>query len=74
MKKKIIYSIITAIAIATGAWNIYLGQENNKLSDLALSNIEALAHDEMNFICYGTGPLYCPIDGSVGWYGVSLAN
>lgn len=66
MKKKVIYSVITAIAIATGVWNIYLNQESNKLSDLALRNIEALAHDEIDVVCYGIGEVYCPIDG--GWH------
>ncbi len=46
MKKKIIgITIIAAIAIVAG-WNVSQSQDMTNLSNLALSNVEALAENE----------------------------
>ncbi len=45
MKKVIMITLIAAFAAFAG-YNIYSGQKNDTLSDLALNNIEALANDE----------------------------
>jgi len=46
MKKKI-FSVAIVAAIALGAgWNVMQSENDMKLSDLALSNVEALANNE----------------------------
>ena len=50
--KKIIGIAFIAIAALTAGWNFSQSQNEMVLSDLALANIEALAHDEgVEIIC-----------------------
>ncbi len=50
--KRIIGIILIAVAAATSVWNFSQTQNEVELSDLALANIEALAHDEgVEIIC-----------------------
>ena len=44
--KRIIGIILVIVAAATGVWNFNQTQNEVELSDLALSNIQALAHEE----------------------------
>ena len=56
MKKKIMgFVAIVAIAVTLG-YNVYTSQNNMKLSDLTLANVEALAASpevEIPYICVG---------------------
>lgn len=52
-KKNSVIAIMAAIAFATG-WNIYQSNNETKLTDLALNNVEALASGESGGKC--TGP------------------
>lgn len=49
MKKKIV-GVIAVVAIAAMAgYNVYSSQNDGKLSDLALANVEALASGESDY-------------------------
>lgn len=68
MKKKLLSIIVvSAIAFVT-SYNVYISQNDRKLSELALSNIEALASNNEGGGCpngcvQGWGGCYCN-----GWY------
>mgnify|MGYP003419974442 CR=1 FL=1 len=57
MKKNIIkVAFVAAFAIVAG-YNVYNSQKTDKMSDLAMENIEALARREMDAgTCWGAGP------------------
>ena len=53
MKKKIFGGVLLLAIAAVAAFNVNFNMnENNKLSSLALANIEALASGEQNTGCY----------------------
>ena len=62
MKKNIMLAMATII-VAT----FFLTKVNKeeKMSDLTLANIEALANNEFDngYFCYGTGKVICPYSG-----------
>ena len=69
MKKNIMLAMATII-VAT----FFLTKVNKeeKMSDLTLANIEALANNEFDngYFCYGTGKVTCPYSGQqvAGYY------
>ena len=69
MKKSIMF-VMATIIVAT----FFLTKVNReeKMSDLTLANIEALADEEFEsgYICYGTGKVTCPYSGKqvAGYY------
>lgn len=48
MKKKILSAAFAVAIMAIAGYNVYMNQEKNNLSELALANIEALADPEGN--------------------------
>ena len=50
------------VAVVATSFQSYLGK--NKLGDLMLENIDALADDEWgdNVVCFGSGTVDCPIN------------
>ncbi|MEY8687492.1 NVEALA domain-containing protein [Bacteroides sp. AN502(2024)] len=72
MKKKIM-GIIAIVVVATVAgYNVYTSQNNVRLSDLVLANIEALANDgESGYSCSATANCYYGgrVEGSVSCTG-----
>lgn len=54
MKKKILGFIAVCAIAAISAWNVDLGKNQVKLTDLTLENIEALAEGECEPIVLGT--------------------
>jgi len=70
MKKKI-FGAVVVVAIAAGAMmNVNLNKVSNK-GDLALANVEALAHGENynTFRCNSTIPVICLVgqNGQIAW-------
>ena len=69
MKKNIMLAMATII-VAT----FFLTKVNKeeKMSDITLENIEALANNEFDngYFCYGTGKVICPYSGQLvaGYY------
>lgn len=69
MKKSIMF-VMATIIVAT----FFLTKPNKeeKMSDITLANIEALADEEFEsgYICYGTGKVTCPYSGKqvAGYY------
>ena len=61
--KKNIMLVMATIIVAT----FFLTKVNKeeKMSDLTLANIEALANNEFDngYFCYGTGKVTCPYSG-----------
>lgn len=61
--KKNIMLVMATIIVAT----FFLTKVNKeeKMSDLTLANIEALANNEFDngYFCYGTGKVICPYSG-----------
>lgn len=61
--KKNIMLLMATIIVAT----FFLTKVNKeeKMSDLTLANIEALANNEFDngYFCYGTGKVICPYSG-----------
>ncbi len=70
MKQKLYYILAVAF-VAVAGYGVYSSQKSEGMSDLALSNIEALAGDESSDkgLLYGTEPdedgqcLYCCCPG-----------
>ena len=68
--KKNIMLVMATIIVAT----FFLTKVNKeeKMSDLTLANIEALANNEFDngYFCYGTGKVTCPYSGQqvAGYY------
>ncbi|MCL3852749.1 MULTISPECIES: NVEALA domain-containing protein [Parabacteroides] len=55
--KRIISLILITIVATTASWNFYRNNQDVKLSELALANVEALAQNEGIYphgICYQT--------------------
>ena len=77
MKKKF-FSVAIVAAIALGAgWNVMQSENEVNLSDLALSNVEALAQNEGLPEChYDRYPTWTGSmgDGSLGFQVVCTAN
>ena len=48
MKKKMLSAAFAVVIMAVAGYNVYMNQEKNNLSELALANIEALADPEGN--------------------------
>lgn len=70
MKKKNSMFVMTMIAIA--ALSFIKANRSEKLSDIALANIEALTNNEFvdGYYCYGIGKVVCPYSGELcaGYY------
>ena len=69
MKKSIVY-VMAIITVAT--FLVIEVNKEEKMSDVALANVEALADGEFEpgYICYGTGKVTCPYSGQqvAGYY------
>jgi hypothetical protein len=52
MKKYILYTVVILAVAAVAAWNVNLNSEGNKLSELSLANVEALALDNINVLLF----------------------
>ena len=52
MRKKILGIAVMAAVALTAGWNISQSENDVKLSDLALDNVEALASGEGSSTCY----------------------
>ena len=61
--KKNIMLLMATIIIAT--FFLTKANKEEKMSDLTLANIEALANNEFDngYFCYGTGKVICPYSG-----------
>lgn len=62
MKKKVLFIGLFLIAVVAVSFQSY--SEKNKLGDLILENIDALASDSEwggNVECWGSGSVDCPI-------------
>lgn len=67
MKKKIFGAVIIAAMVLTAGWNFNQSKNEVVLSDLALSNIEALAQDTGSGSCnWGTREV------SAGWEAICI--
>ena len=68
--KKIIMLVMATITVAT--FLIVEVNKEEKMSDIALANVEALANNEFDdgYFCYGTGKVTCPYSGQqvAGYY------
>lgn len=62
MKKKILFVGLLLAAVAAVSFQSYSGKD--KLGDLVLENIDALADGEWGdtAVCFGTGSVDCPIN------------
>ena len=70
MKKSIMY--VMAIITVTTYLFIEVNKEE-KMSDIVLANVEALANNELEdnqYFCYGVGKVTCPYSGKqvAGYY------
>ena len=70
MKKSIMY-VMAIITVSTFLLIEVCKEE--KMSDIALANVEALADDELadnQYFCYGVGKVTCPYSGKqvAGYY------
>ena len=62
MKKKVFCFIVIIAIIVVAGWNMSLGSKTEMLSNIAFSNVEALARGEDNDDCSGGNPgLNCRI-------------
>ena len=52
MRKKILGIVVMTVVAVSAAWNINQSENEIKLSDLALDNVEALASGEGGGDCY----------------------
>ena len=73
MIKKILFGFAAMAIAATVVWNVNFGSQTKGMSDLSLSNVEALA-DEIIIIgiCCTTNPIPVVcfwINGTPGWSG-----
>ena len=61
--KKNIMLVMATIIVAT--FFLTKANKEEKMSDLTLANIEALANNEFDngYFCYGTGKVICPYSG-----------
>lgn len=62
MKKKVLFISLFLLAVIAVSFQSY--SEKNKLGDLILENIDALASDDewgYNVECWGSGSVDCPI-------------
>lgn len=60
--------MFTLAIIAIAAFSFIKANGSEKLSDVALANIEALADNEgaeNQYYCYGTGSVRCPYSGKL---------
>lgn len=79
MEKKIREAIIIAVVLFIAGINVYHSQNKVAISDVALANVEALAHEEWyNGNCYWVSAAYllCEPDGNFdpcpcGSYGIN---
>ena len=69
MKKNIMLVMAT---ITVAAFLSIKANKEEKMSDIALANVEALANNEFDdgYFCYGTGKVTCPYSGQqvAGYY------
>ena len=69
MKKNIMF-VMATIIVAT--FFLTKANKEEKMSDIVLANVEALANNEFEpgYICYGTGKVTCPYSGQqvAGYY------
>ncbi|MBQ3190745.1 MAG: NVEALA domain-containing protein [Bacteroides sp] len=63
MNKKYVKATLVAVVALIGGINVFNAQKTESLSDIALSNVEALADDEINPLC----PTGC-FDNGAGCY------
>jgi hypothetical protein len=66
MKQLTLKMTILLICLAGGVF-LFTQNEKTKMSDMAFSNIEALANGDDMAYCYGNGNIDCP-DGSKAEY------
>lgn len=61
--KRIFICLVAVVGLAT-AVTLKASQKRSKLSEMALSNIEALSSGEYNeYVCFGEGNVTCPSTG-----------
>ncbi len=61
-------SVRAILVIGVVIVGILIFPKKVKESDMLLQNVEALAADEGNIMCAGTGSVYCPVNGkNVHW-------
>ena len=70
MKKNIMFVMVT---ITVAAFLLVKVNKKEKMSDIALANVEALANNELadnQYNCYGVGKVTCPYSGEqvAGYY------
>lgn len=75
MKNKVLGAITAIVIAAMVAFNLNVNSDTNELSDLNMSNIEALANGESGG-CYagGVGSSSCSIDAGIEILGVGVAG
>ena len=62
--KRIFICLVAVVGLAT-AVTLKASQKRSKLSEMALSNIEALSSGEYNeYVCFGEGEVICPLTGN----------
>lgn len=61
--KRIFICLVAVVGLAT-AVTLKASQKKSELSEMALSNIEALSSGEYNeYVCFGEGNVTCPSTG-----------
>ena len=78
MRKKIFSGVFAIALLATAGWGVNKSMSNDAgLSDLALSNVEALAEGESgggrynDCLSYGTNEFYC---GTCSWKNIKKSG
>ena len=51
MNKKIFYGVAVCVVAAIAAWNVNFSSQTKGMSDISLSNVEALAQETTNCPC-----------------------
>ena len=57
MNRKVLYGFAVLVIAAIAAWNVNVTSKGSGMSDVMLSNVEALARNETQVICY-SDPTY----------------
>lgn len=69
MKKRILSIAFVAVIVVTAGWNFAQSENKVNLSDLALTNVEALAGGEVEVgvVCAQVTSTWCQYIGGYGW-------
>ena len=74
MKRKLLSMVVVAVVTIVAGYNVYISQNESKLSDLALANIDALAGGETDASGGRTPEYSWTSDEETHWEGEGLVT